>query len=192
MQTPLRKLQKGALWGHGGDCMRLYLRTLPILIINDVSQLRNIEKACTEFYHTSNPREWRLDLPMGGRGHKYMCICSSYVQPLIRKALQVITFYRSLQELKQLIKKVDYQSFSFVVSFFRYFSKFSCMTDGMNDFDLLKGIYVAICNPSLQAAAQEPPQDEQSNDVADCLTYARMRLLPVLLKSLWVLTFKLI
>lgn len=34
--------------------MKAYLRTLRILTSIDVSQLRDMEKACAEFYYTSN------------------------------------------------------------------------------------------------------------------------------------------
>lgn len=34
--------------------MRSYLRTLPILTFIDVSQPRDMEKACAEFFDTSN------------------------------------------------------------------------------------------------------------------------------------------
>lgn len=37
----------------------------------------------------------------------------------------------------------------------------------MNDSCLLKGIYLALRKLSLQAAAQEPPQGEQSGDLED-------------------------
>lgn len=45
----------------------------------------------------------------------------------------------------------------------------------MNDSGLLKEIYLALCKLSLQATAQEPPQGEQSNNLADHLIYAKAR-----------------
>lgn len=36
--------------------MSSYLRTPSVFIIFDVSQLKDMEKACAEFYHISNQR----------------------------------------------------------------------------------------------------------------------------------------
>lgn len=47
-----------------GNCKSSYLRTLSVFIIFDVFQLKDMEKACAEFYYISNFREWGLDLPM--------------------------------------------------------------------------------------------------------------------------------
>lgn len=65
----------------GDDRMRLHLRTFPVLIFIDVSQLRDTEKGCTKFYYPSDWRELRLYLSME-RKDKYMCVCSSHVQPM--------------------------------------------------------------------------------------------------------------